>query len=74
MPKLQVSCDESWPVYRLNEPFWLSDPILEISDDFFKEYTENLQKYEEFQKKLEEFYCRKPSIKTRGILMWKTDN
>jgi hypothetical protein len=59
MRKIQVSCDESFPVYRLNEHFWPCDPILDIPESFFKEYAENLQKYEEFQRKLEELYIGK---------------
>jgi len=55
--KIQISIDEKWPVFTLERPKNESDPfILEINEDFYKEYLYFSYKYHEYQTRIQVIY------------------
>ena len=57
MARLNINIDEKWPIYSLDEPI---NPnavsVVEINDDFYREYLYFTMKYQEYQERLHVIY------------------
>ena len=59
--KLKVSEDELYPIYDLGDGFGKE---VEVTEEFYKEYTEVMGKFWDMQSILGELYRSKPSEKS----------
>lgn len=66
--KLKIDTDEVWPVFFLDKPRNENDPsLVDIHEDFYKEYCYVMQKYEEFQERIKIIYEHQRSIISQQI-------
>lgn len=57
MAKLEINIDEHWPVFTLDKPKNEDGPwVVEVNDDFYKEYLYFSYKYHEYQTRLQLIY------------------
>lgn len=55
--KCQISIDEKWPVFTLEHVRNPNDPfVVDINEDFYKEYCCLMYKYHEFQIRMQLIY------------------
>lgn len=56
MVKREIIIDEHWPVFTLEEPKRDGPFVVEINEDFYKEYCYFMYKYHEYQTRLQVIY------------------
>lgn len=66
MKKLEVIIDEKWPVFSLEEPNKEGPFVVEINEEFYKEYLYFKYKYTEFQIRLQLIYEHQQRIYTES--------
>lgn len=66
MVKVDVSIDEEWPVYSLEETYSHSMWTVDIPEDMYREYLWIMYKYCELQNKLQEYYdkCERAELES----------
>lgn len=57
MIKREISLDEKWPVFTLDKPKNEDGPwVVELNEEFYKEYCFFMYKYHEYQTRLQLIY------------------
>ncbi len=56
MVELEVSVDEEWPVFSLNQSSHLTKKPIWLTEVFYREYLWTMYKYHEMQLKLKVLY------------------
>lgn len=55
--KCKISIDEKWPIFSLENLRYENDPfVVEINEEFYKEYCYFMSKYEEYQSRIRVIY------------------
>ncbi len=55
--KREINIDEKWPVFTLDEPRNENGPfVVELNEDFYKEYLWFSYKYHEYQARIQVIY------------------
>lgn len=67
MVKREIIIDEKWPIFTLEEPNKDGPFVVELNDEFYKEYCYFMSKYHEYQTRVQLIYERQQRLYTLSV-------